>query len=78
MFTTSETAIRELDHRSSDGIDVRLLWDSQTDLVFLVVEDERSGELFELEIRAADALDAFHHPYGYLQLQGRTRPLQTA
>jgi hypothetical protein len=76
MFTTSDTAIRELDQRSSDGIEVRLLWDSQTNLVFLVVEDERSGELFELEIRAAEALDAFHHPYGYLQ--GSTRPLQTA
>lgn len=57
--------IRELDHRYSDGIDVRLLWNSGTDRVIVRVDDERLGESFELEVDGADALDAFQHPYVY-------------
>lgn len=58
-----EAAIRELDHRTSDGIAVTLLWNAQTKQVFVAVEDDRNAEWFTLEVRAADALDAFHHPY---------------
>lgn len=65
MFATPHSAIRELDHRTSDGVDVRLLWNSGTDQVFVAVEDQRSGELFEVTVPGADALDAFHHPYAY-------------
>ncbi len=65
MSTTPHSAIRELDHRTSDGVDVRLLWNSRTNQVFVAVEDQRSGELFEVTVRGADALDAFHHPYAY-------------
>ncbi len=67
MFTSStpQSAIRELDHRYNDGIDVTLLWDSRTDRVFVAVEDERSGQSFEVTVPGADALDAFHHPYAY-------------
>lgn len=67
MRTTPETEIRELDRRKSDGIEVRLLWNSHTDCVSVAVEDERSGASFELEIDPADALAAFHHPYAYAQ-----------
>lgn len=62
---TPEIAIRELDHRSNDGIDVRLLWNSQTNRVSVAVEDERAGESFEPMVGGVDALDAFHHPYAY-------------
>ncbi len=65
MFTTLQPEIRELDHRMSDGIDVWLLWNSRTNQVFVAVEDQRSGELFEVTVPRADALDAFHHPYAY-------------
>ncbi len=65
MSTTSPSAIRELDHRTNDGIDVRLLWNSRTNHVFVAVEDQRSGESFELTVSGADALDAFHHPYAH-------------
>lgn len=65
MPTTTETAIRELDHRTSDRIDVRLLWNSQTNQVSIAVDDERTGESFELEIDSAHARDAFWHPYAY-------------
>jgi hypothetical protein len=63
--TTSEIGIRELDRRQSDGIDVRLLWDSRTDTIIVAVEDEKTEESFEVEVDAADALDAFRHPYAY-------------
>ncbi len=65
MFTTSTPVVRELDHRSNDGIDVRLLWDPRTNQVIVAVEDQRHGEAFELTVPGADALDAFHHPYAY-------------
>jgi hypothetical protein len=63
--TTSETVIRELDRRTGDGIDVRLLWSPLTDQVVLAVHDARTDESFELQVPAADALLAFRHPYAY-------------
>jgi hypothetical protein len=56
---------RELDARSNDGIEVRLLWDPPTNCVGVEVVDSRSGERFALAVDAADAIDAFHHPFGY-------------
>jgi hypothetical protein len=60
-----DKTIRELDRRISDGIDVRLLWDSVADRVVVAVHDTRSDESFEVQVAAADALLAFHHPYAY-------------
>lgn len=65
MDNTPEIGIRELDRRQSDGIDVRLLWDSRTDTIMIAVEDEKTEDSFEVEVDAADALDAFRHPYAY-------------
>ena len=62
---TPENAIRELDRRISDGIDVRLLWSSVADEVVVAVHDTRNDESFELRVAAADALRAFHHPFAY-------------
>jgi hypothetical protein len=57
--------IRELDHRRDGGIDVRLLWEPQTDRVSLALMDEHSGESFSFEVAPDEALSAFHHPYAY-------------
>ena len=65
MRTPIHSVIHELDHRSNDGIDVRLLWDSGTDQVSIAVADGRSGASFAFEVAPADAVDAFHHPYAY-------------
>jgi hypothetical protein len=65
MCTTAEIEAYELDHRSNDGIDVTLFWDSRTNEVFVAVEDERRGDSFKVGVNPADALDAFHHPYAY-------------
>ena len=40
MFTTSDTSVRELDRRVNDGFDVRLLWNSRTNRVFVAIEDQ--------------------------------------
>jgi hypothetical protein len=66
MRNFPELAIRELDHRQSDGVDVRLLWNSWTNRVSVAVEDNRSGETFVLEVPGAKAREAFAHPYAYM------------
>jgi len=56
---------RELDSRSGDGIEVRLLWEPRSDRVFVAVDDVRSSDHFRIRVDAAAALDAFRHPYAY-------------
>jgi hypothetical protein len=65
MHTTSASGVRELDRRSNHGIDVTLLWNPRTNHVFVAVEDERAGDWFRIDVDAANALDAFQHPYAY-------------
>jgi hypothetical protein len=62
---TLQTSVRELDHRTSDGIDVTLRWDPLTNGVSVVVRDERLAESLAFGVDPADALCAFHHPYAY-------------
>ena len=64
--TTTQSAVRELDHRSTDGLEVTLQWHSATNLVTVAVFDAKTGEEFELVVGdGEDALDVFHHPYAY-------------
>jgi hypothetical protein len=57
---------KDLDFRAADGIEVTLLWAKPLNRVWVAVRNHRSGEEFELEVRAADnALDVFRHPYAY-------------
>jgi len=65
MHSTQALAVRELSHRFNDGIDVRLLWDSVTDRVSIVVHDQRRQQFLRFEVDSDRALDAFHHPYAY-------------
>jgi hypothetical protein len=65
------TGLRELAHRSADGIDVTLLWTSATDTLSVVVRDCRTNDAFELALDSTDdALDVFHHPYAYAAWRG--------
>jgi hypothetical protein len=58
--------LRELDHRSNDGIVVRLLWSPRDDHVVVTVDDARTGERFEVHVEDGDSpLDVFRHPYAY-------------
>jgi hypothetical protein len=60
-------AVRELDHRCSDGIEVWLLWDPDSNGIAVAVAHERSGESFVFQVDGADALSAFQHPFAYAE-----------
>jgi hypothetical protein len=69
--TTAGLAVREprsphqRRHRRGAALEPR----DQSDLG--AVEDDRAGESFQLEVDAADALAAFHHPYAYATTAAR-------
>jgi hypothetical protein len=57
---------RELDRRTGDGIEVRLLWCQNDGHVTVAVTDTKTGEAFELPVREGErALEVFDHPYAY-------------
>jgi hypothetical protein len=66
-LTTGDAGMRELDHRSSDEVEVTLLWSARTNRVFVLVLERRAEALFHFEVAPAQALQAFHHPYAYAQ-----------
>ena len=66
MTATTIHLMRELDHRNSDGIDVRLLWCELDGSVHVAVNDTKAGDAFTVEVRDGEnALNVFHHPYAY-------------
>jgi hypothetical protein len=66
MTTNQTAALRELDHRVSDGIDVRLLWRPHGYRALVAVSDAKTGQSFTIEVgRDQRALDVFHHPFAY-------------
>ena len=57
-------ATRELDRRTGDGIEVRLLWCQADGQVMVAVTDTKTGEAFELPVREGErALEVSDHPY---------------
>ena len=61
--------LRELAHRSSNGVDVTMLWDPATDRVHVSVIDSEIGEAFNVPVRDANPMDVFNHPYFYAGLE---------
>jgi hypothetical protein len=57
---------RELAHRCGAGLDVTLYWNGGAEIVTVEVVDLATGENFELTVPRSRALDAFHHPFAYL------------
>ena len=55
----------ELAQRQNGGIVVRLLWTRSDDSVRISVEDEQTGEVFELNVGREQAYDAYTHPFAY-------------
>ena len=65
---------RELDRRSTDGIDVRLCWSPDDNEVFVALTDSKTGDAFEVPVRAGEsAHEVFHHPFAFAALPGRRR-----
>jgi hypothetical protein len=73
MSTTTDTSVRELDRRISDGFDVRLVWNSLTNCLFVSIEDQRHGATYEFSVDASEAMDAFRHPFAYRRDAGARR-----
>jgi hypothetical protein len=64
---TQTTKRTELDHRSSDRVDVTLFWvtgDGANGIVVCVC-DRREGAYFEIPAEPHLALDVFYHPFAY-------------
>jgi hypothetical protein len=62
MLLAMET---ELAQRENDGIVVTLLWHSLTEQLTVTVRDWRTGQAFDLEAHAQNAMEVFRHPYAY-------------
>jgi hypothetical protein len=58
----------ELAHREANGIEVSLLWSKQSNQVRVQVFDATFESGFEFEVDGSDALDAFNHPFAYVDL----------
>jgi hypothetical protein len=57
----------ELARRRSGGLEVVLSWSPITRRVFVDVKDDADAAMFRIAVDGADALDAFNHPYAYLE-----------
>jgi hypothetical protein len=74
-MNATTTLTRELDHRVSDGIDVRMLWRRHDDRVLVAVADRRTGEAFSIEVADGErAAAVFRHPFAY----AASRPARAA
>jgi hypothetical protein len=62
-----DTNLIELAERSNDGVEVRLLWHRVTGEVVLEVNDEKTGATFEVQVPGDRAMDAFRHPFVYVE-----------
>jgi hypothetical protein len=68
---TAYPGTRELAFRSSDGMEVALLWHTANDVLSVLVSDTRTDALFEIVLDRDDqAMDVFHHPYAYAARRG--------
>ena len=58
-------ARRELAQRRTGTLKVMLLWQTDTDSLWVRVHDASGGDHFQLEVGPSEAMDVFHHPYAY-------------
>lgn len=58
--------LRELDHRESDGISVTLYVETDTLSPVVGLTDKRTELEAQFAVPADKALDAFQHPFSYM------------
>lgn len=58
--------LKELDSRETDSISVTLLWDSSLNRTMVRLVDSKDGTDETFHVPAQFALDAFAHPFCYL------------
>jgi hypothetical protein len=59
----------ELARRTSNGLDVSLLWSPDTGRLVVTVTDLRTDSSFEVDAPNDRALDVYHHPFAYESAQ---------
>jgi hypothetical protein len=63
---------KELARRESAGSHVVLLWSRRRHRAAVVVEEDATGELVQIDVREREnPLNLFDHPYAYLSTRGR-------
>jgi hypothetical protein len=68
---------KELAYRENNGIVVTLWLHSDFNQLRVSVHDERTGDVFALDVDADNALDVFQHPFAYASRRG-TQATRTA
>lgn len=77
MTTFRNAERRELAHRTSDGIEVALIWLRAADALGLEVLDSRTGEMLAVDVERHAAIEPFNHAYPYAarrSLSGLSKP----
>ena len=76
MNAQSTSTWTEPANRSSDGLDVTLVWANRDgrDEVVVRVADSKEGGYFEIPAEAARALDAYYHPFAYQDARAVLNP----
>ncbi len=60
-----ERTLRELDHRVDDGVAVTLLWNPDTNVTYLRVQDRKTGAPERMvKCLPGRERECFRHPYG--------------
>lgn len=68
---TFDSNPKELASRESGSTHVSLLWSRRTGRAAVVVADEASGEIVEIDVgERENPLDLFNHPFVYLPTRG--------
>ena len=75
MHATTNRTTRELDHRVNDGLDVKLLWNSDTDRRLGRARGRADRRVLRARRRSRDALIAFYDPYEYASRAGNDHAL---
>jgi hypothetical protein len=71
VFDHDLPLIHELNRCSTDGLDVRLLWNEYDGRVSVTVNDATTGDAFRVRVLAQDrAVDVFENPFAYAALRG--------
>jgi len=60
----------DLADREHDGISVVLHWNRATGALAVTVDDEATGDYFELVLADEPPLDVFYHPFAYARRRG--------
>lgn len=61
----------EIDSRRFGGIETTLLWQRDTDSVWIHLTDEPANRDLLFEVPGAEAAKAFEHPYAYAHALGQ-------